>query len=121
MINIVTIIRDYIAIINSVTAIIGVNIGRSTIISPLVVIMDPNNIKIIGYGHNISKLITSLPMGRGDFLYLITCYNNLLDKEIYRTTEIYLPIIIQRINNICTFRQSIIISKSIISYSISGD
>ena len=68
-----TILRNYIDILNPLPVNIGVYITRSANLVPLIVLQGPNDSGIAGYGHTPSKIIISLPICGGDFLYLLPC------------------------------------------------
>ena len=77
-----TILRNYLAILGRPPVNLGVYITRSAIS----VVQGPNESSIAGYGHTPFKIIISLPICRGEFLYLLPCSIVLSDENIYRPT-----------------------------------
>ena len=67
------ILWNYISILSPFHANIGVYVTIYAIIDPIIMNIGPNNRTITICGHTIYKLITSLPINRGEFLYLLQC------------------------------------------------
>ena len=81
-----TILRKYLAIIDPLTANLGLHITRSANNPPFLVINSPNSRSFTGYGHTNSKTITSLTIFGGAFMYLLPCTIVLSNKNIYIPT-----------------------------------
>ena len=81
-----TILRNYIDILNPLPVNRGVYITRSANLAPLIVPQGPNDSGIARYAHTPSKIIISLPVCGGEFLYLLPCSTVPSEKNIYRLT-----------------------------------
>ena len=109
-----TILKKYLVIIDPLPVNIGVQVTRSAINDPLIIIPGPNVNSVTRYGCTRSKLIMSLSIFRSEFLYLIPCYTIPSDKIIYITTVRAHDTIQGGTVNICVSRYIHIIQKVII-------
>ena len=81
------ILRNYLVNINPHHANLSVHVTRSPINAPLIIIPGPNGSGISGYGNTKYKIITSLPICRGEFLYLLSCSIVLVSRLVEAETS----------------------------------
>ena len=86
LVIICTTIRKYRAILDPLTANLGVHINRSAMNPPLLVINSSNSSSATKYGHTKSKPINSLPTFGGAFMYLLPRFIVLYNKKIHIPT-----------------------------------
>ena len=115
------ILRNYLAILSPLPANIGVHVTKSSITAPIIVKNGSNDSSVSGYDHITYKIITSLPICGGEFLYLLPCSIVLSYEHIYIYTVKDHVIITGGTNNSCVPRYIHIPYKVIITLSTSGD